>query len=52
MPGRGPFPDQVEDRLMPGRIPFYFYETMSNSEDIKEKHTFIYVNQRGRFNLD
>jgi len=39
--GRGPSPDQVEDRLVPGRSPLYFYEIKSNSKEIEEKYTFI-----------
>lgn len=30
--------------LVSGRIPFYFYKITSNSKEIKEKYTFIYVN--------
>ena len=35
-----------------GKDPFYFYNIMSNTKQIKDNYTFIYVNQSGRFNID
>jgi hypothetical protein len=38
--------------LVLGGSLFYSYKIMSNYKKIKEKYTFIYVDQRGRFKLD
>jgi len=43
---RGPFPDQVEDRLVSERIPLWFYKIRSIYKEIKEIGSFIHYKGR------